>query len=95
MANHSDAEMTDVVIVLTTAYENRMAAAVEMLTAAGLEIDSTDDENDVVEGTIESCKLEAIRKLDCANYVRTVMTYIADYPPGDPRNKDSAEDDDD
>ncbi len=95
MSNHSDAEMTDVVIVLTTAYENRIAAAVEMLTAVGMEIDSTDQDNNVVEGTIESCKLEAIRKLECINYVRTVMTYIADYPAGDPRDKDGSEDDDD
>jgi hypothetical protein len=95
MGNHSDAEITEVVIVLTTAYENRMAEAVETLKAAGMEVDSTDDDNDVVNGEIETSKLDALRKLDCVNYIRTVMTYIADYPPGDSRNKDAAEDDDD
>jgi hypothetical protein len=95
MGNHSDAEITEVVIVLTTAYENRMADAVETLKAAGMDIDCTDDENDVVNGEIETCKLDALRKLDCVNYIRTVMTYIADYPPGDLRNKDAAEDEDD
>jgi|HubBroStandDraft_1064217.scaffolds.fasta_scaffold518731_2 hypothetical protein len=95
MGNQSGAEITEVVIVLNNAYENRMAEAVEKLKAAGMEVDSTDEENDVVNGTIESYKLDALRKLDCVNYIRTVMTYIADYPPGDPRNKDGAEDDDD
>ena len=95
MAYHSDAEITEVVIVLTAPYENRMAEAVEKLKAAGMEIDRTDDDNDIVEGTIESWKIDALRKVDCVNYVRTVMTYIADYPPGDPRDKDGAEDDDD
>lgn len=95
MANHSDAEITEVVVVLSTHYENRMAEAVEILKAAGMEIDSTDDDNDVINGEIESCKLDLLRKIECVNYIRTVMTYIADYPPGDPRNKDGAEDDDD
>jgi hypothetical protein len=95
MANHSDAEITEVVVVLSTHYENRMAEAVEILKAAGMEIDSADDDNDVINGEIESCKLDDLRKIECVNYIRTVMTYIADYPPGDPRNKDGAEDDDD
>jgi FlaA1/EpsC-like NDP-sugar epimerase len=94
MANHTEAEITEVVIVLTAAYENRMAEAVEKLKAAGMEIDSTDDDNDVVNGEIESAKLDALRKVDCVNYIRTVMTYIAEYPPGDPRNTDAPDDDD-
>jgi len=95
MGNHSDAEITEVVIVLNTAYENRMAEAVGKLKATGMEVDSTDEENNVIDGTIESSKLEGLRKLDCVNYVRTVMTYIADYPSSDPRDKDGVEDDDD
>jgi hypothetical protein len=95
MGSHSDAEITEIVVVLTAAYENRMADAVAKLKAAGMEIDGTDEENDIVEGTIESYQLDGLRKLDCVNYVRTVMTYIADYPAGDPRDKDGAEGDDD
>jgi ABC-type phosphonate transport system ATPase subunit len=95
MGNHSDAEITEIVVVLATHYGNRMAEAVEKLKAAEMEIDRADDDNDIVEGTIESDKLDGLRKLDCVNYIRTVMTYIADYPPGDPRNKDGPEDDDD
>ena len=95
MGSHSDAEITEIVVVLTATYENKMADAVAKLKAAGMEIDRTDEENDIVEGTIESIKLDALRKLECANYVRTVMTYIADYPKGDPRDKDGPEDDDD
>ena len=94
MGNHSDAEITEVVVVLTSAYENRMAEVVEKLKTVGMEIDSTDDDNNVVNGEIESCKLDALRKIECVNYIRTVMTYIADYPPGDPRNKDAPNEDD-
>jgi hypothetical protein len=95
MGCHEDAEITEIVIVLAGAGENKMADAAAKLKAVGMEIDRTDEDNCIVEGEIETCKLDALRKLDCVNYVRTVMTYIADYPKGDPRDKDGPEDDDD
>jgi hypothetical protein len=90
MANHQDAEITEIVVVLNPATED-YTSAVEKLKAAGVEIFSTDEENDVIEGAIESSKLEAIKQIACVNYLRTVSTYIADYPPGDPRDKDGPE----
>jgi predicted Fe-Mo cluster-binding NifX family protein len=94
MANHEDAEITEIIVVINKAGENYMDEAVEKLKAAGVEIFSTDEENDVVEGAVESVLLTEIEKIPGVSYVRSVETYIADYPPGDPRDKDGAEADD-
>jgi hypothetical protein len=42
----------------------------------------------VVEGAVEASKVHDLEKLDCVKYVRTVFTYHANYPPGDPRDRD-------
>jgi hypothetical protein len=91
MGNHRDAEITEMVVVLDKRWENNLADALEQLKKVGMEIYSADDDNSVVEGAAESHKVHDIEKLDCVDYVRKVMTYIADYPPGDPRDKDGIE----
>jgi hypothetical protein len=83
-----DAFVTEVVVVLDKAYENRIKDAVAALKAAGLEVANTDEDNNVVEGCIEASCVGALEKLDCVDYVRKVFTYEANYPPGDPRDVD-------
>ena len=83
-----DAFVTEVVVVLGKRYEERLKEAVAALQAAGLSVLSTDDDNSVVEGTIDASKVAAMEKLDCVDYVRKVFTYEANYPPGDPRDID-------
>ncbi len=90
--NHRDAEIADIVVVLHQSYSSRIPVAVELLVGAGFELITTDEENNVVEGSIESFKVQDLQKLECVNYVRTVLTYIADYPVGDPRDQDLTED---
>src|ERR1700753_2536314 len=92
--NHQDAELAEVTIVLCKAYENRIAEAVSMLKAANLEVTETDEEHAVVEGTCDVSVLPALKGLECVNYVRVGTTWIADYPPGDPRDKDGPEEGD-
>lgn len=82
-----DAQMADIVVILDQKWEDNLAGAVEQLRASGMAIRNTDDDNSVVEGTIESAKLGTLEKLACVDYVRTVFTWIADYPPGDPRDR--------
>jgi len=94
MANHRDAEITELVVVLDKRWEDKLQDAVDQLTKIGMEIYKADDDNSVVEGAAESNKVHDIEKLDCVDYVRKVMTYIVDYPPGDPRDKDGPEEDD-
>jgi hypothetical protein len=94
MANHRDAEITEMVVVLDKRWEDKLQDAIEQLKTVGMEIYSADDDNSVIEGAAESHKVQDIEKLDCVDYVRKVMTYIVDYPPGDPRDKDGPEEDD-
>jgi len=83
-----DAYVTDVVVVLDKAYEERLKEAVAKLKDAGMQIENADDDNSVVEGTINTSNVAALEKLDCVDYVRKVFTYEANYPPGDPRDVD-------
>jgi MoaA/NifB/PqqE/SkfB family radical SAM enzyme len=93
--NHRDAEITEVVVVIHKTHCERLDEVVDRLKKFGVEVFSIDEEECVVSGSIETFKLPELEKVECVNYVRSVMTYIADYPVGDPRNKDVAEDDED
>ena len=88
--SHRDAEITEVTIILRKDFEERLQDAVQMLTTAGMMITQANDDNSVIEGAVESCRLLTIEHLECVQYVRKVMTYTADYPVGDPRDKDGA-----
>ena len=89
--NFNDAQMSDVTVVLDKRWENDLAGAVADLKKQGLEVRSADDDNSVVEGVIETSKVKALEKLDCVDYVRTTFSWIADYPPGDPRDQDKVQ----
>jgi hypothetical protein len=83
-----DANISEIVVVLDKAYEEKLAEAVEKLKSLGMEIYRADDENSVVEGQVETYKIHDMEKLDCVDYVRRVFSYDANYPPGDPRDRD-------
>jgi hypothetical protein len=83
-----DANISDIVVVLDKRWEDKLADAVAILKQQGMEVRDADDDNSVVEGTIESYKLHELEKLDCVDYVRRVFSYDANYPPGDPRDRD-------
>lgn len=86
--NHRDAEVADIVVCLTAAYADRLDEAIARLKQTGMDVFSADDSNSVVEGVIDTDRLGELNKLDCVSYVRTVFVYVADYPPGDPRDRD-------
>ena len=83
-----DAIISDIVVVLDKAFEERLADAVGMLKSCGMEVRSADDDTSVVEGTIDESRVHALEKLECVDYVRKVFTYYANFPPGDPRDRD-------
>jgi hypothetical protein len=89
--SHCDAYMSDVTVVLDKRWENDLAGAVKMLQDAGLQVRNADDDNSVVEGTIETSKVHDLQKLDAVDYVRTTFSWIADYPCGDPRDLDKVD----
>ena len=83
-----DAYLSDVVVVLEDLTNEQTKEVVAQLTAAGLEVSRVDDDASVVEGTIESHKVHALKEVTSVRYVRAVFTYDANFPPGDPRDRD-------
>ena len=83
-----DANISEIVVVLDKAFEDNLSGAVEQLTALGMQIESADDDNSVIEGCIDSLQLAELQKLACVDYIRRVFSYDANYPPGDPRDRD-------
>ena len=81
-----DARISEVIVTLDKNYENKMDEAVSQMKGAGLEVSDTDGDNCIVEGTIDVCLVPALEKLDSVDYVRTVFTYDAEFPAGDPRD---------
>jgi hypothetical protein len=84
----SDGYFSDVVVMLDELTAEQTNAVVERLKAAGLDVSRVDDDLSVVEGTIEASRTHDLQKIECVRYVRSVFTYLADYPPGDPRDRD-------
>jgi hypothetical protein len=83
-----DCYVSDIIAVVDEKHSDDLTKIVEQLKAAGVEISNVNDDEHVVEGTVESEKLKAVGKVPGVEYVRTVFTYAANYPPGDPRDRD-------
>ena len=90
---HQDAELSDVFVVLVDEPGMTARDAANKLRDLGLAVSGVDEPNGVVEGTIETAKIKSLKQLDFVKHVRSVFNYIADYPPGDPRNLDPEDDD--
>lgn len=86
--NHHDAEVTDIVVVLDDLDDQQTQEVVNQLKAAGMQVTSVDNDQSTVEGSIEAQKVHDLKHIARVRYVRSVMTYTVDYPPGDPRDKD-------
>ena len=77
-----DIEMSDVVIVLDELDDAQTLEVVEKLKGSGMRVDSVDNDNSVIEGSIESLKVHEVKKLDHVRYVRPVFSYRAEFPSG-------------
>ena len=84
----SDATYSEVVVVLEELTTEQTQGVVEQLRAAGLEVSNVDDDRSIVEGTIESGRAHDLKHVPKVRYVRTAFTYDANFPPGDPRDRD-------
>lgn len=89
--NHHDAEIADVVLVLDCQGQGAIDDAMAGLKAIGLEIVDTNPDEGVIEGSIEAAKVHDLKTISGVSYVRSVFTYTADFPKGDPRDKDDDE----
>jgi len=86
--NHHDAEITDVLVVMDDDAQKSMDPIVARLKELGLEIVEVNAEEGVIEGSIDSSKVAQLKTVPGVSYVRSVFTYTADYPVGDPRDLD-------
>jgi hypothetical protein len=89
--NHHDGEVTDVVIVLDDLNDEQTQEVVTHLKSAGLAVSTVNNDTSTVEGSIDSQKVHDLKKVAKVRYVRSVMSYTVDYPPGDPRDQDGPE----
>src|SRR3954447_1409558 len=89
--NHHDAEITDVVVVLDGEGSKSIDSAIATLKKLGLEVCTVRNDEGVIEGSIDTAKVHELKAVPGVCYVRSVFTYTADYPTGDPRDKDGPE----
>jgi hypothetical protein len=87
-ALHQDAYVTDVVVVVESGSEQSFEDVLSKARNLGLHVREVRKDDYVIEGTVDSSKLVDLDKLPGVEYVRSVFTYVADYPPGDPRDLD-------
>jgi hypothetical protein len=88
MAGHQDAYISDVVVMIDDDEANRFEDVVARLKKEGFDLRDENRDQGVVEGSINSSKLCEIDDLPGVKYVRSVFTYVADFPAGDPRDQD-------
>ena len=75
-----DRYFTEVVIILEPLDDDRMKGVVAELQSRGLRVDSVDNDNSVVEGTIESSRLHDLQSAPPVDVVRQEYTYVAEFP---------------
>jgi hypothetical protein len=85
--SYRDAELTDVVVVLEDLTTQQTEEVVKQLKTFGLDVASVNDDQSIVEGTIESHKVHDLKSVEKVRYVRSVMTYSVDYPKGHPKDR--------
>jgi|GEM_PF-840479 len=87
MPQHSDAFISDVVIVIDDEHFP-FEQMVETLQFHGVSVNSLRPDQHIVEGHVESSKLSEIDDLPGVNYLRAIFTYCADFPVGHALDKD-------
>ena len=75
-----DRYFTEVVIILEPLDDEQMKRVVGELESRGLRVDSVDNDNSVVEGTIESSRLHDMQSAPSVDVVRQEYTYVAEFP---------------
>jgi hypothetical protein len=76
--SNQEIEMSDVIVVLDELDDDQTQAVVNALKAVGMCVESLDNENSVVEGSVETCKVAEIRLIEHVRYVRNVFNYDAE-----------------
>lgn len=88
MPVYQDAYISDIIVVVAESPENPFDKVLGQVKQMGMQVESAKEDEGVIEGTVDAAKVKAIDDLPGVEYVRSIFTYIADYPPGDPRDQD-------
>jgi hypothetical protein len=80
MPENDERYFTEVVIVLDPLDDEQTKRVVKELESRGLHVDSVDNDNSVVEGTVETARLGEIESAPSVRYVRNEFTYLAEFP---------------
>jgi hypothetical protein len=75
--SREDSEMSDVVVILVELEGMSQKEAVEKLKIAGLSVTDVDEEEGIVEGSIATARIAAMRELEFVDYVRNVFNYTS------------------
>ena len=67
---------------------NALQEAIDAMATLGFSVTDIQDDLGVVEGTIDASQLAALEGLEPVSFVRTTLRYYANFPPGDPRDRD-------
>jgi hypothetical protein len=89
-------EVSDIVVVMEEDTPAEIDDLVKKLKELGVSVSDVDNDNGVVEGTVDAGKLKQIEKIPGVKYVRNVFTYVSELPvagaaPG-AEDEDSEED---
>jgi hypothetical protein len=80
--------MSEIVAVIDDHHCDDLDSMVKTLSDHGMEVSTINRSEGVIEGLVDSSLVKKIDDLPGVEYVRTVFTYAANYPPGDPRDRD-------
>jgi hypothetical protein len=83
-----DAHMSEIVAVIADEQCDDLPGMAKALERAGVEIHRINAGEGVIEGLVDSSLVKTVDEMKGVEYVRTVFTYAANYPAGDPRDRD-------
>jgi hypothetical protein len=83
-----DAYVSEIIAVVAESHSDNLDKIVVLLKAAGVDVSNINCDEHIIEGCVESEKLKEVGNVAGVEYIRTVFTYAANYPPGDPRDRD-------
>lgn len=89
--DHRDQYVSDVTIIIKSDWTSRMDEVIEQLNEAGVGIVNINQDVGAIEGSCESNRVHFVQQMEFVEAARTTFSYIADYPPGDPRDQDGPE----
>jgi len=79
-----DEEVSDIVVVVDDGNDaSKLDQLAATLKTMGVNVETVDHDNGVIEGTAPTAQVAAINKLPGVNYVRSIYNYIAESQAGE------------